>query len=179
MVQTGMHLNNGAKIRVRVRIEAPGVDPFEAGVDDIVPVIVLRSLLPGNLLPVFVDPADPQRFEIQWLGKAQPPPPPVAEATNPTVDNDGHVTAPPAPVNRAPAGYPDPAGHAQQQPLPPPSYVEPRPSPSDEPPSPQAQPQSGYADPWARLTKLHAMRNDGTITEAEFEEHKRRILSEI
>lgn len=34
-------------------------------------------------------------------------------------------------------------------------------------------------DPTVRLTKLAELRNAGTITAAEFEEHKRRILSDI
>lgn len=43
----------------------------------------------------------------------------------------------------------------------------------------EAQPVNGYLDPWARLTKLHALRNEGAITEADFQEHKRRILSDL
>lgn len=71
ITHTGMQANNLAKIRVSVRIAAEGLAPFEYEDDLTVPVIALRSLHPGNLLPVYVDPADPERFEIQWLARPE------------------------------------------------------------------------------------------------------------
>ncbi len=161
MSQTGMFVNNRARIQLRVRIEAPGIPPYENEESVIVPVIALSALQPGRILPVLVDPGNPQNFEINWRGSTGGASLPVdAEAegegeSGPT-DEDPDLAESPRPGRHGAAAMPD------SGPL----------SSSDHP--------DGYElDAGQRLSKLVALRNAGQISYEEFEEHKRRILFDI
>lgn len=159
MSQTGMFVNNRARIQLRVRIEAPGIPPYEKQESVIVPVIALSALQPGRILPVLVDPGNPQSFEINWRGSTGGASLPVdaeTEGEGGPTDEDPDLAELPRPGRHGAAAMPD------SGPL----------SSSDHP--------DGYElDAGQRLSKLVALRNAGQISYEEFKEHKRRILFDI
>lgn len=161
MSQTGMFVNNRARIRLRVRIEAPGVAPFENEDSVIVPVLALSALQPGRVLPVLVDPGNPQNFEINWRGGA-------GGAALP-VDSEGEAEGegglPDEDEDPAESHRPGRHGAAAM--------------PGSGSPSSPVQPDGYELDAGQRLSKLVALRNAGQISYEEFEEHKRRILFDI
>jgi hypothetical protein len=148
MNQTGTYINNQPRVKMRLRIEAPGVTPFETEDTVTVPLIALGSLQTGRPLTVALDPADPQKFVIDWSGNSGGPPMTFAMEDVRTANLAG-----------------DPAATAAVMQILQKYGIEP--GNADDP------------DPAIRLTKLAQLRDAGTISAAEFEEHKRRILSDI
>ncbi|MDQ3735169.1 MAG: SHOCT domain-containing protein [Actinomycetota bacterium] len=138
MSQTGTYINNQPRVKMRLRIQAPGVIPFETEDTVTVPLIALGALQPGRPLTVVLDPADPKDFVIDWSGSSRYP-------------GSAHAPSAAQPGSHMPGAPNVGAG-----------------VPGDDDP-----------DPAVRLTKLAQLRDAGTITSAEFEEHKRRILSDI
>lgn len=69
--QTGMFFNANPRVRMRLRIRAPGVEPFEVERTYTVPVVALGALLPGRTLSVSLDREHPGRFAIDWLGAGE------------------------------------------------------------------------------------------------------------
>jgi len=61
MGQTSTYINNQPRVKMRLRIEAPGVSSFETEDTVTVPLTALGSLQPGRPLTVALDPPDPQR----------------------------------------------------------------------------------------------------------------------
>jgi len=176
--QTGMYVNNRARVRLRVRIEAPGLTPFENEDEVIIPVIVRRSLHPGRLLPVLIDPADPGNFEIDWLGNAGEDSRQEPSRHEPSRHEPSRHAAP---ADTGAGGMPDdqPGGtEPSGQPDPTPVYEQYAPPPPPPPPSPQPR-LAEDMDPAERLSKLIAMRNLGHISDEDFAEHKRRILFDL
>lgn len=159
MSQTGMFVNNRARIQLRVRIEAAGIPPYENEESVIVPVIALSALQPGRILPVLVDPGNPQNFEINWRASAGGAALPVdseAEDEGGPTDDDPDLAESQRPGRHGAAARPD------SGPLSSPDHPD------------------GYElDAGQRLSKLVALRNAGQISYEEFEEHKRRILFDI
>lgn len=74
MTQTGTYVNNQPRVKFRLRIEAPGILPYEAQDTVTVPLMALGSLQPGRPLIVVLDPKDPQKFVIDWSGNSAGPP---------------------------------------------------------------------------------------------------------
>lgn len=64
--QTGGYLNGQPRMRLRLRVDAPGVQPFERSHTYTVPYAALDSLAPGRSLPVALDRHRPARFAIDW-----------------------------------------------------------------------------------------------------------------
>jgi hypothetical protein len=66
--QTGMYFNNHPRVTLKLHIEAPGVAPFEDETTQTVPLIALGQLSTGKPLTVFLNPADPSDYVIDWSG---------------------------------------------------------------------------------------------------------------
>lgn len=159
MSQTGMFVNNRARIQLRVRIEAAGIPPYENEESVIVPVIALSALQTGRILPVLVDPGNPQNFEINWRGSTGGEPLPV--------DSEGEAEGGLPDEDPDPAESHRPGRHGAAA------------MPGSGPLSSPAHPDGHELDAGQRLSKLVALRNAGQISYEEFEEHKRRILFDI
>src|SRR5687767_13520119 len=67
MTQTGMYVNQQPRVRLKLRIEAPGVPAFETEDTYTVPLIGLGALTRGGGLRVYLDRKDPSRFAIDWF----------------------------------------------------------------------------------------------------------------
>lgn len=64
--QTGVYINQQPRVKLRLRIEADGVQPFEVSETMIVPIVALGRLTDGRPLSVLVDRDDPGRFTVDW-----------------------------------------------------------------------------------------------------------------
>lgn len=136
MTQTGTYINEQPRVKLQLRIQAPGVTPFESNDTYTVPLIALGSLQPGRPLMVMLDPQNPQNFAIDWFGAGA-----GSRGAGAGADCSPSTAGSTEAVRTADLG--------------------------------------GDPDPSVRLTKLTELRKAGTISDAEFEEHKRRILSDI
>lgn len=203
MTQTGTYINNQPRVKLRLRIQAPGVIPFETEDTVTVPLIALGALQPGRPLTVVLDPADPKEFVIDWSGNSGGPPITFQTEDGRTANLSGDPGTTAAvmqilakygiqPGNMDLRGNPqvrnEVLGVIQRA-----GYLGSGPTPGQ--PGNLAQFGSGAAmtgmpnaaahpggedpDPAVRLTKLAQLRDAGAISPAEFEEHKRRILSDI
>jgi hypothetical protein len=70
VTQTGMYLNNQPQLGLDLMVELPGRAPYAAKHKSFVPLILLSRVGPGMVLPVKVDPADPQRVVVDWQASA-------------------------------------------------------------------------------------------------------------
>jgi hypothetical protein len=70
MTQTGAYINENPRVKLKLRIEAPGVPEFESSHTYTVPLVALGAFATGDTLPVYLDRADPKKFTIDWLGGA-------------------------------------------------------------------------------------------------------------
>jgi hypothetical protein len=66
--QTGTQINRQPMVKLKLRVSAPGVTPFEVEKREIVPLIVLGRLTSGSPVTVYVDRADHSRFALDWSG---------------------------------------------------------------------------------------------------------------
>jgi hypothetical protein len=66
ITQTGTEVNRQPMFKLRLRVEAEGVAPFEADKRVVVPLVAVPLLTNGAPLPVFLDRNDPQEFTIDW-----------------------------------------------------------------------------------------------------------------
>lgn len=71
MEQTGVYINEQPQVRLRLRVEAPGIEPYEVERSEVVPLIALGSLS-GGQLGVVVDPNDHQQVAVDWSVVAAP-----------------------------------------------------------------------------------------------------------
>lgn len=218
LTQTGTFINKHPVVTLRLWIEAPGVLPFEAPLTMAVPPILLGALQPGRPLTVVVDPADPQKFVVDWSGISASPQIAFSTPDGRTTNLAGDPTATTAlmqifqkyglesgkvmdfrgnPQVRGEiltalqrAGYLGAAEASALQTTATPATAGPGvglPNPARQDPALAAALQHPSApipydedpDPVARLAKLAALRDAGTITPAEFEQHRLRILSDI
>jgi hypothetical protein len=70
--QTGTQINRQPVLKLRLRISAPGVTPFEVEKREIVPLIALGRLTSGFPVTAYVDRADHSRFALDWSGAPAP-----------------------------------------------------------------------------------------------------------
>jgi hypothetical protein len=73
LTQTGMYYNEQPRIRLKLRVEAPGVPSFETTDTYTVPLAAVGALATGGALAVYLDRRDPKRFTIDWLGASDAP----------------------------------------------------------------------------------------------------------
>jgi hypothetical protein len=71
MEQTGVYVNEQPQVRLRLRVEAPGMAPYEVERSEIVPMLALGALSNGQL-SVAIDPQDPQNVVVDWGAVAAP-----------------------------------------------------------------------------------------------------------
>ena len=71
MEQTGVYINEQPQVKLRLRVEAPGITPYEVERNEIVPMLALGSLSQGQL-NVAIDPNDHQRVAVDWGTVAAP-----------------------------------------------------------------------------------------------------------
>lgn len=70
ITQTGTYINEQPRVRFRFRVEGSGLDPYEVKKTITVPQIALGALTAGRPLTVYIDPANHEKFAIDWF--AQP-----------------------------------------------------------------------------------------------------------
>jgi putative oligomerization/nucleic acid binding protein len=68
MTQTGMMVNNQPRVKLKLRVSAPGVPAFEDKRTVTVPLIALGQLATGRPLSVFLQPDKPKKYVIDWSG---------------------------------------------------------------------------------------------------------------
>lgn len=68
VTQTGMYLNEQPRIKMDLLVQLPGQAPYAAEHTEFVPLILLSRVQPGAMLPVKVDPAQPQKVVVDWQG---------------------------------------------------------------------------------------------------------------
>jgi hypothetical protein len=71
MSQTGMYINEQPQVELHMRIEAPGIAPYELHKKVIVPLIALGSLS-GGRLTVAIDREDHENVVVNWSQTAAP-----------------------------------------------------------------------------------------------------------
>jgi hypothetical protein len=64
--QTGAYLNNQPRVKLRLRVEAEGIAPFEVEKTVTVPMIALGRLSVGSPLRVYLDRENREGFMIDW-----------------------------------------------------------------------------------------------------------------
>ncbi len=88
--QTGVYINEQPQMRLKLRVEAPGVTAFETEKRMVVPFMGLATLGDGRPRTVYIDREDHENVVIDWAampadGQAPPPapqaPPPKQEET--------------------------------------------------------------------------------------------------
>lgn len=78
--QTGAQVNEQPRVRLRLAITAPGVQPFEVDDTHTVPLIALGTLTGGDPLVVHLDPEDHAKYIIDWGAR------PAGRTSRPSAD---------------------------------------------------------------------------------------------
>jgi hypothetical protein len=198
MTQTGVYVNENPQVKMKLRVEAQGIPPYECEKKATVPLIALGMLGSGRPLSVYVDPNDQENIYIDWSGA------PAAAAaggsvgvgtgpftfafpdgTNVDLTNDAAAQKEIFDVLRA-NGLDPQAGALDLRSNPRVrqavldaigrrGYAVPGGAPGGAAPAPTADERPGVE----RLMELQQMRDKGLIDEADFEETKQRILKSL
>jgi hypothetical protein len=188
MTQTGVYVNAQPQVRLRLRVEAPGVRTFEAEKSETVPLIALGMLSSGRALPVYVDRSDQSKFVIDWSGSG-----PATGAAPATISHQGGA---PIDLNANPQARQAVMAILSKHGIDTQGNVDLRQNPTARAAVLDALKGHGVdvahgvaaADPSTpvgsektldRLQKLMELKNAQLITDEEFQEHKARILAEI
>jgi hypothetical protein len=192
MTQTGVYINEQPQVKLKLRVEGQGQQPYELEKRITVPLIVLGRLSSGQPLNVFIDRADRENVVIDWMGAGG------AAADGVTVSNQAGGA-----VNVADPGAQQAVMQALEQHGVDPSSgtVDLRQMPAAraavlealkqhgidaahataaaDPSTPVIAEPAGTGEPLERLTKLMQLKNAQLITDEEFAEHKQRILGQV
>ena len=68
MEQTGVYINENPQVKMKLRVEAQGIPPYECEKKATVPLIALGVLGTGRPLSVYVDENDHENIYIDWSG---------------------------------------------------------------------------------------------------------------
>jgi hypothetical protein len=68
MTQTGVYVNENPQVKLKLRVEAQGIPPYECEKKATVPMIALGMLGTGRPLSVYVDENDHENITIDWSG---------------------------------------------------------------------------------------------------------------
>jgi hypothetical protein len=68
MTQTGVYINENPQVKMKLRVDAQGLAPYECEKKVTVPLIALGTLGSGRPLSVYVDPNDHQNMYVDWSG---------------------------------------------------------------------------------------------------------------
>ncbi|HLM25458.1 MAG TPA: hypothetical protein VK304_00660 [Thermoleophilaceae bacterium] len=154
--QTGMYVNNQPQVKLRLRVEAHGIAPYEVHKRVTVPLIAIGALGSGRPLTVAVDPTDRDRIAIDWGASAAAPATPTREV-HPRANSD-----PRAAVLEALGRHGIDAAHGE-------AAADPATSVASE----------AKGEPLDRLTKLMQLRAANLITDEELHEYRKRILDGV
>jgi hypothetical protein len=186
--QTGTYINHQPQVRLRLRIQAPGVEPYELTKRVTVPMIAVGTLGSGRPLSVAIDPGDRDRIAIDWGGSGGAPA---------TLSHEG---GPPIDLNSNPAARDAAMQAMREHGINPSGEVDLRASPEARAAvvdalrkngidaahgAAAADPQTPVSDreekgePLDRLTKLMQLRAANLITDEELEQYRKRILDEV
>ncbi len=182
-----MYVNNQPQVKLRLRIEAPGVPAYELEKRVTVPLIALGTLSSGRPLAVAIDPGDRDKIAIDWGGSGAAPAtlspaggPPIDLNANPAareaamqamrdhgIEPSGEVDLRSNPEARAAVvealrKHGIDAAHGE-------AAANPATSVSSE----------KKGEPLDRLTKLMQLRAANLITDEELQEYRKRILDEV
>ena len=152
MRQTGMYVNEQPQIEFELRVEASGMTPYEVKKKAVVPLIAMGTLSNGRPLDVYIDREERERMTIDWS----------AGFGDGTIDLRDNPAARQAVLDALKSEGVD-AAHATAA--------------AD--PTTAVAPASDDDPPLERLTKLMQLKGAQLITDAEFEEHRARILKDI
>ena len=188
MEQTGVYINEQPQVHLRLRVEAPGITPYDVERKEVVPMLALGSLSQGQL-SVAIDPEDHDRVVVDWGAVAAPMTLATPDGRTISVDKpaaraevsaalrkhqvgtSGEVSIRDNPVVRQEVwsilehhGYDVSADG--------------RSGAAASTPSPAASPEP-ERDPVQALEDLKEMRDKKLITEAEFQVKKRELLADL
>lgn len=66
MRDTGTSVNDQLVVAFDLRVQPAGGAPYEVGHRQILPRLLMGAVLPGRVVQVWTDPANPQRLVIDW-----------------------------------------------------------------------------------------------------------------
>lgn len=66
LTQTGMFLNDNPQVKMDLLVHVTGKPPYVASRKEFIPLIMLSRISPGSMLPVKVDPSNPNDVVVQW-----------------------------------------------------------------------------------------------------------------
>jgi len=69
--ETGVFVNERPMIRLHLLVSVPGRPPYTVAHSEVVPLMALTRIAAGSVLPVAVDPANPQKVAVDWDGELQ------------------------------------------------------------------------------------------------------------
>lgn len=186
--QTGTYVNHQPQVRLRLRIQAPGLEPYELTKRVTVPMIAVGTLGSGRPLSVAVDPNDRDRIAIDWGGSG------AAPATL------SHAGGPPIDLNANPAAREAAMQAMRDHGISPSGEVDLRSNPEARAavlealkkhgidaahgeaaanPQTPVSAEEDKGEPLDRLTKLMQLRAANLITDEELQEYRKRILDEV
>ena len=185
--QTGMYVNNQPQVRLRLRVEAPGIAPYEVDKRVTVPLIAIGRLGSGQPLSVAIDPNDRDRIAIDWGASGAAPAMLSAQGGQP-ID-----------LNANPAAREAAMQAMREHGLTPSGEVDLRSNPEARAAVLEALREHGIdaahgeaaanpatavsserkGEPLDRLTKLMQLRAANLITDEELQEYRRRVLEDV
>ena len=192
MTQTGTYVNNQPRVKLKLKVSAPGVPAFEDTRTETVPLIALGQLTAGAPLAVYMPAGRPQDYVIDWSGAGSIDPSTYAPMT---------VSSAGGPTSQIPPG--SDAGQAVMATLK--QYgIDPSSGTVDLRNMPAAReavlkalrehgidaahqvaavapaiPIQSTGEPVERMAKLKQLHDAGLISAEEFESNKKRILNEL
>ena len=156
--QTGTYINEQPVMNLTLRVEAPGVAPYELEKKVTVPLLAIASIGSGRPLPVYLEREKPEDIVIDWNEVVASASMPQTQAA--TIDLSQDPAAREG-VLRALKEHGVDVAHAEA---------------ASNPGMPVADDSGAPLD---RLQKLMELKNAQLITDEEFAEHKGRILKDV
>jgi hypothetical protein len=80
-------VNDQPYLNLQLEIRDGNTAPYTVSLDTIIPRSAVPQFQPGALIPVKIDPLDPQKIAIDWSGEIQQSASPAASSGTPTVGN--------------------------------------------------------------------------------------------
>jgi hypothetical protein len=186
--QTGMYVNEQPQVKLHLRIEGQGVEPYEVQKRVVVPFIALGTLSSGRPLSVYIDREDRDNVVIDWGGSGAAPA---------TISHEG---GPPVDLNANPAARQAVMQVLEKHGINPTGAVDLRQNPAVRAavlealnqhgvdvahgvaaaaPSAVESPKAEEETPLNRLQKLMELKNAQLISDEEFAEQRQKIIGEV
>ena len=183
MTQTGVQVNEQPQVELHMRVEAPGITPYELHKKYIVPLIALGTLT-GGRLSVAIDRENHENVVVDWGGAAAPMTLSTPDGRTFDLGTDAslreEVFAILGKHGLATSGALDLRKHpqARAQVI---ALLESK-GHDVEPGAPAAAPavaQPAKAAPAERLEELRKLKEEGLVSESEYESKRMQIISEF